>query len=73
MENLWAVCKDKLIKVDSITEEKTICAVIRTWFHDPKIKETCEAFFYGTYNLFTLICRTLPLEKPAYYVGCMCT
>jgi transposase len=40
IEKLWAVCKGMLRKLDSITKEKTLCAVIRVWFHDPKIKET---------------------------------
>jgi transposase len=38
--NLWALCKDRFRKVDCITEEKTISAVIKVWFHEPKIKET---------------------------------
>jgi hypothetical protein len=40
IQNLWAICKDRWNKVDCTTKEKIMCAVIRVWFHDPKIKET---------------------------------
>jgi transposase len=42
IENLRAVCKDRKGKVDCITKEKAICAVIRMLFRDPKIKESCK-------------------------------
>jgi transposase len=42
IENLWAICKDRLKKLDCTTDEKIICAVIKVWVHDTEIKETCK-------------------------------
>jgi transposase len=39
IENLWAICKDRLRKLSCIAKEKLICAVIRVWFYDPKLKK----------------------------------
>lgn len=42
IENLWAICKARLLKMDCTTKGKMIEAVIQVWFRDEKIKENCK-------------------------------
>lgn len=42
IENLWAICKARLRKLDCSTKEKMICSVIQVWFHDAEIKLMCQ-------------------------------
>lgn len=42
IENLWAIVKKRLRKLDCTTKEKMICAVITVWFHDDEIKKICD-------------------------------
>lgn len=39
VENLWAIIKKILRKLDCTTKEKMICAVIKVWFHDEEMKK----------------------------------
>ena len=42
IENLCAIVKNRMRKIDCITKEKMICAVIQVWFHNSKISEICK-------------------------------
>jgi len=42
IENLWAICKNQLSKIDCTTKTKVISAINRVWFHDEHLKECCE-------------------------------
>ena len=42
IENLWAICKKRLSKMDCTTKTKMISAVIQVWFHDDELKGSCQ-------------------------------
>ena len=42
MENLWAIIKSRLQKLDCTTMTKLIEAIIQVWFRDLQIKENCQ-------------------------------
>lgn len=42
IENLWAICKARLQKMDCTTKVKMIEAVIQVWYRDEKIQENCK-------------------------------
>lgn len=41
IETLWAIAKNKLKEKDVTTKEKLIAAVIKVWFRDEKLRESC--------------------------------
>ena len=41
-ENLWAICKDRLQKMDCTTKTKLVEAVIQVWFRDEAITNNCK-------------------------------
>jgi transposase len=42
IENLWAICKNRVRKMDCTTKTKMIEAVIKVWFNDDKINDNCK-------------------------------
>ncbi|KAG8308341.1 Ubiquitin carboxyl-terminal hydrolase 22 [Homalodisca vitripennis] len=42
IENLWAILKKKLGKMDCCRKDELIKSVIRVWFHDEDIKNHCS-------------------------------
>ena len=42
IENLWAICKQRLRGMDCTTKEKMIKALIEVWYRDPKIILDCS-------------------------------
>ena len=42
VENLWAIIKSRLQKLDCTTTTKLMEAIILAWFRDPQIKENCQ-------------------------------
>lgn len=42
IENLWAICKARLRKIDCTTKTKMIEAVIQVWYRDERISENCQ-------------------------------
>ena len=41
VENLWAIIKSRLQKLDCTTMTKLVEAIIQVWFRDPQIIENC--------------------------------
>ena len=42
-ENLWSIIKNRLRSEDCTTKHKLVEAIIRVWYRDPKIQESCQA------------------------------
>ena len=42
IENLWAICKNRMSKSDCTTEEKLISIIIDIWFRDERMLTTCR-------------------------------
>ena len=42
IENLWAIAKSQLQKLDCTTMIKVIKAIIQVWYRDTQIKENCQ-------------------------------
>lgn len=42
IENLWAICKARLRKIDCTTKIKMIEAVIQVWYRDERISDNCQ-------------------------------
>lgn len=42
IENLWAICKQRLAKMDCRTKNSLICSIIKVWYRDEKILENCK-------------------------------
>lgn len=47
IENLWAIVKARLRKIDCTTKTKLIEAVIGIWFRDQQITESCQKLIYS--------------------------
>ncbi|CAG9832697.1 unnamed protein product [Diabrotica balteata] len=41
-ENLWAICKARLRKIDCTTKTKMIEAAIQVWYRDERISDNCQ-------------------------------
>uniref|UniRef100_A0A2L2YHU5 Transposase, partial n=1 Tax=Parasteatoda tepidariorum TaxID=114398 RepID=A0A2L2YHU5_PARTP len=42
IENLWAICKNRLLNMDCTTMEKLITALIHVWYKDTNIINDCK-------------------------------
>jgi transposase len=42
IENIWAICKNRMSKSDCTTVEKLISTIIHTWFRDERMLSTCQ-------------------------------
>ena len=42
IENLWAICKRRLAKLDCSTKTRMIESLIKVWFHDDELKNMCS-------------------------------
>ena len=42
IENLWAIIKARIRKLNCTTKIKMIESVIEVWFRDPEVKEMCR-------------------------------
>ena len=42
IENLWAIIKRRIEKIDCSTVPKLISAIIRTWYHDDEVVKMCS-------------------------------
>lgn len=42
IENLWAICKARLLRIDCTTKIKMIEAVIQVWYRDERISGNCQ-------------------------------
>ena len=47
IETLWAILKNRLRKEDISTRQKLISTVIKLWYHDERIKESCSKLVDG--------------------------
>ena len=42
IENLWAILKERMRKLDCMSKEHMISSLIQVWFKDNEVKEMCE-------------------------------
>ena len=56
-ENLWAIIKRRISKVDCSTMEKLIVAIIRTWYHDDEISKICSTLVDSIPNRVALVIK----------------
>ena len=57
IENLWAIIKKRIAKMDCSTMEKLISAIIRTWYHDEEIAKICSILVDSMPNRVALVIK----------------